>query len=175
MSSPLHGSASPRATVDKFALSARAEAELIEIYDHSATQFGPYQAEAYLAGLERIFGLLADFPKIGQPADDLAPGYRRFRFQSHPRVLYRGSRPGRYPRCHTRVARTRPKSFSPAQFFRPRLRPRGPGLSSGSTKATPRPQPIASSSSIMPEMTDSPPSQNFGSLASSPNGASSSE
>jgi plasmid stabilization system protein ParE len=49
MSSPLHASASPRATVDKFALSARAEAELIEIYDHSATQFGPYQAEAYLA------------------------------------------------------------------------------------------------------------------------------
>jgi plasmid stabilization system protein ParE len=45
----LHASASPRATVDKFALSARAKAELIEIYDHSATQFGPYQAEAYLA------------------------------------------------------------------------------------------------------------------------------
>jgi toxin ParE1/3/4 len=83
MSSPSHGSASPHATVDKFALSARAEAELIEIYEHSATRFGPYQAEAYLAGLERTFGLLADFPKIGQPVDDLAPGYRRFRFQVH--------------------------------------------------------------------------------------------
>src|SRR3954452_10328484 len=37
------------------------------------------------------------------------------------------------------------------------------------------PQDIASSSSIMPAMTDSPPSQKFGSLASSPNGLSSSE
>jgi hypothetical protein len=36
-------------------------------------------------------------------------------------------------------------------------------------------QPIASSSSIMPAMTLRPPSQNFGSLASSPNGRSSSE
>ena len=36
-------------------------------------------------------------------------------------------------------------------------------------------QPIPSSSSIMPEITDSPPSQNLGSLASSPNGLSSSE
>ena len=36
-------------------------------------------------------------------------------------------------------------------------------------------QPIDSSSSIIPAMTDSPPSQNFGSLASSPNGLSSSE
>src|SRR5947209_4829794 len=35
--------------------------------------------------------------------------------------------------------------------------------------------PIASSSSIMPAMTDSPPSQNVGSLASRPNGLSSSE
>jgi hypothetical protein len=37
------------------------------------------------------------------------------------------------------------------------------------------PQPIRSNSSIIPEITDSPPSQNLGSLASSPNGFSSSE
>ena len=35
--------------------------------------------------------------------------------------------------------------------------------------------PSSSNSSIMPDMTDSPPSQNLGSLASSPNGLSSSE
>lgn len=34
----------------------------------------------------------------------------------------------------------------------------------------PAPYPIASSSSIMPEITDHPPSQNFGCLASSPDG-----
>jgi toxin ParE1/3/4 len=41
------------------------------------------QADAYYAGLVRSFGLLADFPNIGQPIDELALGYRRFRFQSH--------------------------------------------------------------------------------------------
>jgi toxin ParE1/3/4 len=45
--------------------------------------FGKYQAEAYHAGLERSFGLLADFPRIGQSVDELGTGYRRFRFQSH--------------------------------------------------------------------------------------------
>ncbi len=33
--------------------------------------------------LERSFGLLADFPGMGVSADELAPGLRRFRFQSH--------------------------------------------------------------------------------------------
>lgn len=56
---------------------------MIDIYDFSEATFGTYQAEAYYAGLERTFGLLADFPRIGQPVDELAMGYRRFRFQSH--------------------------------------------------------------------------------------------
>jgi toxin ParE1/3/4 len=30
-----------------------------------------------------LSGLLADFPLIGQTMDELATGYRRFRFQSH--------------------------------------------------------------------------------------------
>lgn len=67
----------------RYHLSARAEADLLAIYDYTVDHFGSYQAEAYLAGLERIFGLLADFPGIGQSADHLAPGFRRFRFQSH--------------------------------------------------------------------------------------------
>lgn len=41
------------------------------------------QADAYYTGLERTFGLLADFPRIGTSADDLVRHYRRFRFQSH--------------------------------------------------------------------------------------------
>ena len=66
-----------------FRLSAQAEAELIALYDYSEAQFGRYQADAYLAGLERTFGLLADFPGIGKSADDMRPGFRRFRFQAH--------------------------------------------------------------------------------------------
>ena len=67
----------------EFRLTERARANLIDIYDFTESKFGAYQADAYYAGLVRSFGLLADFPRIGQPADELSPGYRRFRFQSH--------------------------------------------------------------------------------------------
>jgi len=66
-----------------FRVSDRARADLVDIYNFTESNFGAYQAEAYHAGLERTFGLLADFPRIGQLVDELAPGYRRFRFQSH--------------------------------------------------------------------------------------------
>jgi toxin ParE1/3/4 len=36
-----------------------------------------------LAGLERTFDFLAQFPKIGRSVQELAPGFRRFRFQAH--------------------------------------------------------------------------------------------
>jgi toxin ParE1/3/4 len=67
----------------EYRLSVRVRAHLLDIYDFTATTFGQYQAEAYHAGLERTFSLLADFPRIGQSVDELAPRYRRFRFQSH--------------------------------------------------------------------------------------------
>jgi toxin ParE1/3/4 len=67
----------------EFRVSVRARSQLIDIYDFTEAKFGAYQADAYLAGLERMFGLLADFPRIGAPVDELAAGHRRFRFQSH--------------------------------------------------------------------------------------------
>jgi len=67
----------------EYRLTQRARADLIDIYDFTEGKFGVYQAEAYYAGLVRSFGLLADFPRIGQTVDELAAGYRRFRFQSH--------------------------------------------------------------------------------------------
>ena len=67
----------------EYRLTQRARADLIDIYDFTEGKFGAYQAEAYHAGLVRSFGLLADFPLIGQTIDELAAGYRRFRFQSH--------------------------------------------------------------------------------------------
>jgi len=67
----------------EYRLTQRARADLIDIYDFTEGKFGAYQAEAYHAGLIRSFGLLADFPLIGQAIDEVAVGYRRFRFQSH--------------------------------------------------------------------------------------------
>ena len=67
----------------EFRLSERARADLTDIYEFTTRTFGPYQADAYHAGLARTFGLLADFPLIGALVEELAPGYRRFRVQSH--------------------------------------------------------------------------------------------
>ena len=69
--------------VASFRLTVRAKVDLLDIYSYSEATFGRYQAEAYHAGFERTFGLLADFPGIGMNSDELVPGYRRFRFQSH--------------------------------------------------------------------------------------------
>ena len=66
-----------------FRITTRARSHLIDIYQHTEGTFGTYQADAYYAGLIRTFGLLADFPAIGQRADELRQGLRRFRFQSH--------------------------------------------------------------------------------------------
>jgi toxin ParE1/3/4 len=74
-------------------LSARAEADLLDIYDYAESAFGAYQAEAYLAGLERTFDLLANFPRVGAAVDEIVPGYRRFRFQAHV-VFYSEDRSG---------------------------------------------------------------------------------
>jgi toxin ParE1/3/4 len=73
----------PRDAMAEYRLTDRVRSNLIDIYDFTESKFGAYQAEAYHAGLVRSFGLLADFPLIGQTADELAAGYRRFRFQSH--------------------------------------------------------------------------------------------
>lgn len=67
----------------EYRLSIRARAQLLDIYEFTSVTFGRYQAEAYHAGLERTFSLLADFPRIGQSVDELAARHRRFRFQAH--------------------------------------------------------------------------------------------
>ncbi len=66
-----------------YRLSIRARSQLVDIFDFTERTFGLYQAEAYYAGLHRTFELLADFPRIGQSVEELAPRHRRFRFQSH--------------------------------------------------------------------------------------------
>jgi toxin ParE1/3/4 len=78
--------------VAEFKLSARAEADLLDIYEYTENTFGTYQADAYLAGLERTFDLLANFSRIGTSVDDIAPGCRRFRFQAH--VVFYSEEPG---------------------------------------------------------------------------------
>jgi toxin ParE1/3/4 len=73
----------PIRVVAEYRLSVGARADLVDIYTFSNANFGRYQADAYFAGLERTFGLIADFAGIGTNSDELVVGYRRFRFQSH--------------------------------------------------------------------------------------------
>jgi toxin ParE1/3/4 len=67
----------------RYRLSLQARDQIRDIGRFTKQRFGVYQAQAYHAGLERTFGLLADFPKMGVAADELLIGLRRFRFQSH--------------------------------------------------------------------------------------------
>jgi toxin ParE1/3/4 len=69
--------------VARYRISNRARSDLLDIFRFTEGRFGSYQADAYYAGLIRTFGLLADFPEIGPRADNLAIGFRRFRFQAH--------------------------------------------------------------------------------------------
>ena len=67
----------------EYRVSERARHKLAEIYAHTELQFGALQAEAYHAGFEKLFELIAMFPGIGRSSDELRPGYRRYRHQSH--------------------------------------------------------------------------------------------
>lgn len=67
----------------EFRIAPGARKDLLDIYDFSESRFGATQADAYLSGLERMFGLLADFPGMGSSSDEILPRIRRFRFQSH--------------------------------------------------------------------------------------------
>jgi toxin ParE1/3/4 len=69
--------------MDKYRLSSQAIRQIRDIGVFTANRFGLYQAKAYHAGLERTFGLLADFPKMGASAEEVFREARRFRFQSH--------------------------------------------------------------------------------------------
>lgn len=72
----------------EFRLSLRVRRTLIEIYEFTDGRFGRYQADAYHAGFEKTFSLIAEFPRIGRGADEILAGVRRFRFQSH-HIFYR--------------------------------------------------------------------------------------
>jgi toxin ParE1/3/4 len=69
--------------VAEYKLSRNAGLKLRDIFECTDETFGRYQADAYHAGLEKTFGLIAEFPRIGRASDELVPGLRRFRFQSH--------------------------------------------------------------------------------------------
>jgi len=75
----------------EFKLAKRAELKLVEIYAFTENTFGRYQADAYNAGFERMFGLLADFPRMGVEVRDLAPDHRRKTPRNSTATVWRAS------------------------------------------------------------------------------------
>ena len=67
----------------RYRLTPQARRHIDGIFEYGLATFGAYQADAYHAGLERTFGLLADFPQMAPRAEGVRQTMRRFRFQAH--------------------------------------------------------------------------------------------
>ena len=66
-----------------YSLTSKAATDLDGIYEYTILNFGLEQARASLSGLHERFKPPAEHPTHGRKADDLAPGLRRFEYQSH--------------------------------------------------------------------------------------------
>ena len=66
-----------------YSLSSKAAADLEEIYEYTILNFGLKQGRAYLSGLHERFETLAENPTQGRSVGELAPGLKRFEYQSH--------------------------------------------------------------------------------------------
>ena len=65
-----------------------AEQDLDEIDDWIAAH-DPARAEAFVQNVRRRCAILSQFPLIGRPRDDLAPGIRTLNFDRRVLVAYR--------------------------------------------------------------------------------------
>jgi toxin ParE1/3/4 len=69
-------------------LSARAAADLRNIYDWSLEQFGGAVADTYLDDFQASFALLGDYPQAGDERRDTYRAYRVLPRRNH-RIFYR--------------------------------------------------------------------------------------
>ena len=66
-----------------YRLSRRADSDLAEIAAYTIQRFGIKQARVYRDSLKQCFQRLAENPKLGRRAEQLAPGLHRFEHRSH--------------------------------------------------------------------------------------------
>jgi toxin ParE1/3/4 len=66
----------------RYRLSRRAAADVDEIAEYSIKRFGIRQARRYRDRLEKCFQTLAENPRLGRSAEQLAPDLRRFENES---------------------------------------------------------------------------------------------
>lgn len=67
----------------EYRLTGAAEDDLLDAFIYGFATFGRAQAEDYRRSMTRCFELLADNPRLGRQADDLAAGARRHEHGRH--------------------------------------------------------------------------------------------
>lgn len=68
-----------------YRLTRRAKADIVSIYNYTVDNFGHVQADVYLGGLDAVFEILCDQPKLGR---EIAPVRHRHIHRQHA-ILYR--------------------------------------------------------------------------------------
>ena len=64
-------------------ISPAAEAEIAEIWDYTASEYGPDAADDYVADLDKVMMRLLEFPLMGTDCAEVRKGYRRIRAGSY--------------------------------------------------------------------------------------------
>ncbi|MDX1756703.1 MAG: type II toxin-antitoxin system RelE/ParE family toxin [Marinobacter sp.] len=71
-----------------FKLSRKAKADLKSIAAYTEREWGRDQRNHYILQFDQCFHLLGGNPNLGQPCDELRPGYRQYPQGSHI-IFYR--------------------------------------------------------------------------------------
>ncbi|MBJ8346934.1 type II toxin-antitoxin system RelE/ParE family toxin [Antrihabitans sp. YC2-6] len=80
-SSPVSGRGTVR--VPRFLLSPAAQADLEDIWDHTAQRWNAEQAEHFVRELQRAIERVADNPAVGRRCDEVRAGYLKLAAGSH--------------------------------------------------------------------------------------------
>ena len=75
-----------------FKLTNSARQDLIGIARHTEKHWGKTQRNRYLQQLDRAFQQLASYPDSGSRCDEVKPGYRKMRHDSHV-IFYKNTLP----------------------------------------------------------------------------------
>ena len=73
-----------------FKLSRKAKADLKVIARYTEREWGRDQRNHYILQFDKSFHLLGKNPGLGQPSEEIRPGYRRYTLRSHV-IFYRHS------------------------------------------------------------------------------------
>ncbi len=71
-----------------YALSRKADDDILQIARSSMQQWGLARSERYIISLHEAFERLAEFPEMGRTVDEIRPGYLHMESASHA-IFYR--------------------------------------------------------------------------------------